>query len=75
MHDMLDLSMVCFPYALMGLGQAVIAGANVTRKRTNNTDELRGRRITRLTVDAAASSAKDRTVSGYPVLSPQWGKV
>lgn len=75
MHNMLDLSMVCFPYVVMGVGQVVIAGTNVTRKKANNTDELQGRRITRLTFDTAASSAEDRTVSGYPVLSPQWGKV
>lgn len=75
MHNMLDLSMVCFPYIIMGVGQAVIAGTTVTRKKTNHADELQGRRITRLTVDAAASSANIRTMSGHPVLSPHWGKV
>lgn len=75
MHNMLDLSMACFPYVVMGVGQAVIASTKVTRKKTNNTDELQGRRITRLTFDTAASSVKVRTRSGHPVLSPHWGKV
>ena len=42
---MLDLSMVYFPYVVMGAGQAVIAAANVTGKKTNNTEELQGRGI------------------------------
>ena len=75
MHNMLNLSMACFPYVLMGLGQAVIAGTNMPGRETDDSDEIRGRRITRLAFDTAAPRVEDRTVSGYPVLSPQWGKV
>ena len=70
MHNMMDVSMVCFPYVLMGLGQAVIAGTSMPGMKTDNRDEVPGRRVTRITFDTAAPSAKDRTVSGYPVLSP-----
>lgn len=75
MHNMLDISMVCFPYVVMGVGQAVIAGTAMTRRKTKKVNELQGRRITRLTFDTAASSAKGRILSGPPVLSPHWGKV
>lgn len=70
MHNMLDLSMVCFPYVVMGVGQAVIAGTNVSRKKINNAGEIQGRRMTRLRFDRAALREKSRTRSGSPVLLP-----
>ena len=69
-HNMLDLSMVCFPYVVMGVGQAVIAGTTMSRKRINNADDIQGRRITRLTFDRAALRENNRTRSGSPVLLP-----
>ena len=74
MHNMLDLSMVYFPYVVMGAGQAVIAATSVTGKKTNNTEELQGRGIARLAFDIAASSEKVRSIPGHPIGSPNWGK-
>ena len=70
MHNMMDVSMVCFPYVVMGVGQAVIAGTTMSRKRNNNTDKIQGRRITRLTFDRAALRESNRARSGPPVLLP-----
>jgi len=74
-HNMLDVSMVCFPYVVIGVGQAVIAGTHMTKRKTENTDELQGRRVTRLAVETATSCANVKTIPRHPVLSPQWGKV
>lgn len=70
MQNMLTLVMVCFPYVMMGLGQVIIVGINQTERKADNTDEIRGRRITRRIFEKAASSAEDRTIWGYPVFSP-----
>lgn len=74
MVNMVTLSMVCFPYVMMGLGQVIIVGINQTERKADNTDKIRGRRITRRIFEKADSSAEDRTIWGYPVLSPHWGK-
>ncbi len=67
---MLELSMVCFPYVVMGVGQVVIAGINVNRKEISNTGASQRRRMTCLTFEIAALKEKDRTRSESPVLLP-----
>lgn len=73
MVNMLTLSMVCFPYVMMGLGQVIVVGINQAERKADNTDEIRGRRITRRFFEKADFSVQDRTIWGYPVLSPHWG--
>lgn len=74
MVNIVTLSMVCFPYVMMGLGQVIIVGINQTERKADNTDEIRGKRSIRRIFEKAASSVEDRIIWGRPVLSPHWGK-
>ncbi len=75
MTNAVTFSMVCFPYVMMGLGQAIIATTLLPERRVDRMEEIHGRRMTCRMVEKATSNAGDRTVSRYPVLSPHWGKV
>lgn len=70
MHNMLNLSMVYFPYVVMGVGQAVMAGTKVSVSKDNRHEEHRGRRVTSKIIRPISSSIKDRSMSGPPLLLP-----
>ncbi len=74
MASIVTLSMVCFPYVMMGLGQAIIASTNLPERKVDKTDDIRGWRIRRRTFEKATSHSEDRTLWAYPILSPHWGK-
>ena len=69
-HNMLDISMICFPYVVMGVGQIVIAGTTVSMRKTENGEDHPGRRVTRKIVVTASLSMEDRRIPGSPVLLP-----
>lgn len=70
MHKMLDLSMVCFPYVVMGVGQVVIAGTQVKVRKVENVEEHRGRRVTHTIILTTPSSIEEIRLPGPPVLLP-----
>jgi hypothetical protein len=70
MGNVLTLSMVCFPYVMMGVGQAIIASTNLPERKIDKTDDIRGRRITQRAFKKASFNLEGRTLSGHPAWSP-----
>lgn len=72
MANVLAVSMVYFPYLLIGLGQAIIVGTRRTGRTGDDSVGAEGCRIHLVTSleKTNAASAKERDISGYPILSP-----
>lgn len=72
MANVLAVSMVYFPYLLIGLGQAIIVGTRRIGRAGDDSVKAEGCRIHLVTSleKTNAASAKERDISGYPVFSP-----
>lgn len=80
MANIIAASMVCFPYVIVGLGQAIIAGALSAGRTDRDATETMGRRIPLgiMTFDESAkTSSKEDTrckvcfIPGCPVFIPR----
>ena len=76
MANIITASMVCFPYVMVGHGQAIIAGTHSVGKLTPDAAETKGRRIPLTTFEERAKgSHKEDTrskvcfIPGCPVFA------
>ena len=70
MSNMLTCSMACFPYVMMGLGQVIIVGINQTERKADNTDTIRGWKVTHRIFEKISVSAGDERMPDHLVLLP-----
>jgi len=70
MATVLSVSMVCFPYVIMGFGQAIIAGTMQAGRTVHGTEEV-GRRTSILAAfeNARTPSLEVSGIPKYPALS------
>lgn len=76
MANIITASMVCFPYVMVGLGQAIIAGTHSTGRTAQDTAETMGRKIPLMTyAGTVKASRKEDTrckvcfIPGCPVFT------
>lgn len=51
MANIIAASMVCFPYVMVGLGQAIIVGTHQAGRTVHDTTETTGRRVPHMRFD------------------------
>lgn len=75
MANIIAASMVCFPYVIVGLGQAIIAGAHSAGRTDRDATETMGRRIPLgiMTFDESAKTSRCKVcfIPGCPVFIPR----
>lgn len=76
MANIITASMACFPYVMVGLGQAIIVGTHSTGRTAHDTAETTGRRIPLMTFEERVkTSGKEDTrckvcfIPGCPVFT------
>lgn len=78
MANIIAASMVCFPYIIVGLGQAIIVGTHLAGRAVRDTGETAGRVISLTTFDESVmASRKEDTrctvcfIPGCPIFTPR----
>ncbi len=77
MANVIAASMVCFPYVIVGLAQAIIAGAHSAGRTDRDAAETIGGRIPLVFDESAMTSRKEDTrckvcfIPGCPVFIPR----
>ena len=78
MANIIAASMVCFPYVIVGLGQAIIVGTHSAGRTVRDTAEATGRRIPLMTFDERVKTSRKADarspvcfIPGCPVFAPR----
>jgi len=78
MENVITASMVCFPYVIVGLGQAIILGAHSAGRTVRDTAETTGRKIPLTVFDESVRKTRQKDtgckvcfIPGCPVFTPR----
>lgn len=79
MANIIATSMVCFPYVMVGLGQAIIVGTHAAGRTVRDTaEETTGRKIPLSTFDERVMASRKEDgrckvcfIPGCPVFAPR----
>lgn len=78
MANIITASMVCFPYVMVGLGQAIIMGTHSAGRTIYDTAETTGRKVPLMAFDENGTASREGDtrckvcfIPGCPVFAPR----
>jgi hypothetical protein len=78
MANIITASMVCFPYVMVGLGQAIIMGTHSAGRTVHDTAEATGQKLPVMAFDGNVTTSREEEtrckvcfIPGCPVFVPR----